>query len=153
MQQSAIPLKRFGSKEDRISVLGLGSHHLGQAQDEGVALEIIREAVKGGITFFDTCWEYHLGVSELLLGKALRDVPKNVFLMTKFCTHGREKNLAMQMLEQSLRRLQTDHLDWWQIHGVAFENNPDLFIRSHGAAGTRQTWNCSSGDEAFRWGR
>jgi len=54
--------------------------------------------------------------------------------MTKVCTHGRDKQLAMQMLEESLRRLQTDHLDLWQIHGVTFDNDPDLFIRPNGAA-------------------
>src|SRR5581483_484408 len=42
--------------------------------------------------------------------------------------------MAMQMLEESLRRLQTDHLDLWQVHGVSFENDPDLFIRPNGAA-------------------
>ena len=43
-------------------------------------------------------------------------------------------SLALQMLEQSLNRLQTDHLDLWQIHGVSFENDPDLFIRPNGGA-------------------
>ncbi len=54
--------------------------------------------------------------------------------MTKVCTHGRDKALAMRMLEESLHRLQTDHLDLWQIHGVSFENDPDLFMRPNGAA-------------------
>src|SRR5581483_5060820 len=54
--------------------------------------------------------------------------------MTKVCTHGREARLATDMLEQSLRRLRTDHIDLWQIHGVAFDNDPDLFIRPNGAA-------------------
>jgi len=54
--------------------------------------------------------------------------------MTKVCTHGRDGLLAMQMLEQSLRRLQTDHLDLWQVHGVVFQNDPGLFIRPGGAA-------------------
>ncbi len=54
--------------------------------------------------------------------------------MTKVCTHGRDKSLAMRMLEQSLNRMQTDHLDLWQIHGVSFENDPELFIRPNGAA-------------------
>ena len=54
--------------------------------------------------------------------------------MTKVCTHGRDGWLAMEMLEQSLRRLQTDHLDLWQIHGVSFDNDPELFIRPKGAA-------------------
>jgi predicted aldo/keto reductase-like oxidoreductase len=57
-----------------------------------------------------------------------------VFLMTKVCTHGRDKTLALRMLDQSLRRLQTDHLDLWQVHGMCFENDPALFIRKNGAA-------------------
>jgi aryl-alcohol dehydrogenase-like predicted oxidoreductase len=44
--------------------------------------------------------------------------------MTKVCTHGRGKELALRMLDESLRRLQTDHLDLWQIHGVSFEDEP-----------------------------
>jgi aryl-alcohol dehydrogenase-like predicted oxidoreductase len=54
--------------------------------------------------------------------------------MTKVCTHGRDKGVALKMLEESLRRLRTDHLDLWQVHGVSFENDPDLFIRNNGAA-------------------
>src|SRR5436305_2339406 len=68
------------------------------------------------------------------MGKGLQGIRDRVFLMTKVCTHGRGKDLAMRMLEQSLRRLQTDHLDLWQVHGMAFENDPDLFIRPGGAA-------------------
>lgn len=68
------------------------------------------------------------------MGKALKDRRGKVFLMTKVCTHGRDQDLAMKMLEQSLRRLRTDHLDLWQIHGVSFDNDPDLFIRPRGAA-------------------
>lgn len=68
------------------------------------------------------------------MGKALKGKRDGVFLMTKVCTHGRDKDLALKMLEQSLRRLQTDHVDLWQIHGVSFENDPDLFIRPNGAA-------------------
>ena len=54
--------------------------------------------------------------------------------MTKVCTHGRSKEVAMRMLEQSLRRLQTDHLDVWQIHEVIYENDPDLIFAPGGAA-------------------
>lgn len=83
---------------------------------------------------FDNCWEYHLGVTELIVGKALKGKRDRAVIMTKVCTHGRDKNLAMQMLEQSLKRLQTDHLDIWQIHGVSFWNDPELFIGPNGAA-------------------
>jgi aryl-alcohol dehydrogenase-like predicted oxidoreductase len=68
------------------------------------------------------------------MGKGLKGLRDKVFLMTKVCTHGRDAWLAMQMLEQSLNRLQTDHLDLWQIHGVSFDNDPELFIRPGGAA-------------------
>jgi len=54
--------------------------------------------------------------------------------MTKVCTHGREARLGLEMLGESLRRLRTDHLDLWQVHGVCFENDPELFIRPNGAA-------------------
>lgn len=130
----SIPLRQFGKNGVKISVLGLGGHHLGDAPDEQTALRIVQEAVDGGITFFDNCWEYHRGKSEIWMGRALQGRRDKVFLMTKVCTHGRESALAMQMLEQSLRRLQTDHLDLWQIHGVSFDNDPDLFIRPNGAA-------------------
>jgi aryl-alcohol dehydrogenase-like predicted oxidoreductase len=129
-----IPLKRFGKTDVRISALGLGGHHLGSAKDEETAIAIVHRAVDGGITFFDNCWEYNRGKSEDWLGKGLKGRRDKAFLMTKVCTHGRDAALAMQMLEQSLRRLQTDHLDLWQIHGVSFQNDAELFMRPGGAA-------------------
>ncbi len=45
--------------------------------------------------------------------------------MTKVCTHGRDKQEALRQLEDSLRRLQTDHLDLWQVHEVVYENDPE----------------------------
>ncbi|MGA2813606.1 MAG: aldo/keto reductase, partial [Candidatus Acidiferrum sp.] len=115
-QQSApssakgIPLRKFGRHDVQISALGFGGHHLGDAADQATAVRIVQEAVDGGITFFDNCWEYHNGKSEVWMGGALKGRRDKVFLMTKVCTHGRDGSLASQMLEQSLRRLQTDHL-------------------------------------------
>jgi uncharacterized protein len=118
----------------RISALGFGGHHLGDIDDVDVAIRLVQEAVDGGITFFDNCWEYHRGKTEDWMGKGLKGRRDRVFLMTKVCTHGREKRIAMQMLVESLNRLQTDHLDLWQVHGICFENDPELFIRPNGAA-------------------
>jgi aryl-alcohol dehydrogenase-like predicted oxidoreductase len=129
-----IPLRKFGKTDVQISALGLGGHHLGAAKEESIAVEIVHRAIDGGVTFFDCCWEYNRGKSEDWLGKGLKGQRDKVFLMTKVCTHGRDGTLATQMLEQSLRRLQTDHLDLWQIHGVSFQNDPELFIRKGGAA-------------------
>jgi aryl-alcohol dehydrogenase-like predicted oxidoreductase len=130
----SIPLRKFGKHDVQVSALGLGGHHLGDAEDEQTAIRIVHEAVDNGITFFDNCWEYHRGKSEDWMGKALKGRRDKIFLMTKVCTHGRDASLAMQMLEQSLNRLQTDHLDLWQVHGVAFDNDPELFTRPGGAA-------------------
>jgi aryl-alcohol dehydrogenase-like predicted oxidoreductase len=132
---NSIPMRSFGRRADvKISALGLGGHHLGDAKDEATAIQICHEAIDGGITFFDNCWEYNRGKSENWMGKGLKGRRDQVFLMTKVCTHGRDAALATEMLDQSLRRLQTDHLDLWQIHGVAFDNDPELFIRHNGAA-------------------
>jgi uncharacterized protein len=118
----------------QISALGLGSHHLGGAKDEKTAIEIVHRALDGGITFFGNAWEYYRGKTESWLGLGLKGRRDKAFVMTKVCTHGRDGSLAMRMLEQSLRRLQTDHLDLWQVHGVVFQNDPELFIRPDGAA-------------------
>ena len=60
------------------------------------------------------------------MGKALKGKRDKVFLMTKVCTHGRDRKVAMKQLEESLKRLQTDHLDLWQIHEVIYYNDPEL---------------------------
>ncbi len=128
-----IPLRRFGKHDVKVSALGFGGHHLGDAADQQAAISLVHMAIDGGVTFFDNCWEYHRGKSEAWMGAALQGCRDKVFLMTKVCTHGRDGSLALQMLEQSLRRLRTDHLDLWQIHGVSFDNDPELFMRPGGA--------------------
>ncbi len=129
-----IPRRKFGKSNVEVSALGLGGHHLGDAKDRKTAETMVARAIDGGVNFFDNCWEYHRGESEVWLGSSLKGKREKVFLMTKVCTHGRDKDLALRMLEQSLNRLQTDHLDLWQIHGVSFETDPARFIRPNGAA-------------------
>jgi uncharacterized protein len=132
---SSIPRRPFGRHQDvQVSALGMGGHHLGSAEDLPTAIKLVHGALDGGINFFDNCWEYTRGKSENWLGWGLKGRRDEAFLMTKVCTHGRDATLAMTMLEQSLNRLQTDHLDLWQVHGVCFENDPELFIRKGGAA-------------------
>src|SRR5437868_1302869 len=117
------PLGRTGVE---VSALGLGGHHLGEFKTVEEAIRLVQEAVDTGITFYDNCWEYWNGRAEDWLGRALQGRRDKVFLMTKVCTHGRGKELALKMLDESLRRLQTDHLDLWQVHGVCFDNDPEL---------------------------
>lgn len=133
-EQAAIPLRSFGKSGVQISALGMGGHHLGDAEDLKTAKELVDRAIEGGINFFDNCWEYHRGKSEVWMGEALKGKRQRAFLMTKVCSHGRDKDVAMNMLHESPNRLQTDHLDLWQIHGVSFDNDPEPFIRPNGAA-------------------
>jgi len=129
----AIPKRPFGRHGDMISALGVGGHHLGNAATVGDAVDIVHEAIDGGITFFDNAWEYNNHRSEEFLGVGLRGGWRSrAFVMTKVCTHGRDATLAMVMLEESLRRLQTDHLDLWQIHAITYDNDPDLAYRKGG---------------------
>src|ERR1700756_1645080 len=126
--------RRFGRTDVNISAIGVGGHHLGDVPTLDEAVQLVHEAVDAGITFFDNAWEYYNGKTETILGRALRDGRREkVFLMTKVCTHGRSGKLAMPMLEDSLRRYQTDHLDLWQIHGIVYDNDPELAHAKGGA--------------------
>jgi aryl-alcohol dehydrogenase-like predicted oxidoreductase len=122
----AIPQRPLGRTGVNVSALGVGGHHLGDFNTVEGAIRLVHEALDAGITFFDNCWEYWDGRAEDWLGRALKGKRDQVILMTKVCTHGRGAALALKMLDESLRRLQTDHLDLWQVHGVSFDNDPEL---------------------------
>jgi aryl-alcohol dehydrogenase-like predicted oxidoreductase len=128
----AIPKKPFGKTGEMISAIGLGGYHVGAAPTLEEAIRFVHEAVDSGVTFFDNAWEYHKGKSEEWMGKALEGRRDKVFLMTKVCTHGRDKNVAMTMLEESLKRLKTDHLDLWQIHECVYDNDPERHFAKGG---------------------
>ena len=129
-----VPQRQLGKTGVQVSALGVGGYHLGSTKDQQEATELVARSLDAGINFFDNCWDYHDGLSEERLGVALKGKRDQAFVMTKVCTHGRGKDLAMQQLEESLRRLQTDHLDLWQIHEVIYYNDPDLIFASGGAA-------------------
>jgi aryl-alcohol dehydrogenase-like predicted oxidoreductase len=110
----------------------LGGYHLGLIGTQREAIRIVHAAVDAGITFMDNAWEYHEGESEERMGKALVDRRDDVFLMSKVCTHGRDRKVAMRQLTQSLRRLKTDHLDLWQVHECVYPNDPERHFASGG---------------------
>src|SRR3954463_3649844 len=98
-----IPRRPFGRTGETVSALGLGGFHLGEIGTEREATTIAHRAIDAGIAFMDNAWEYHDGVSEMRMGKALANGwRQKVFLMTKVCTHGRDAKTAMRMLEESL---------------------------------------------------
>jgi aryl-alcohol dehydrogenase-like predicted oxidoreductase len=120
--RGGIPYRRLGTTKDSVSILGIGGYHIGMcAEDE--ATRIVHEAVDNGVSFFDNAWCYHDGRSEERLGKALVGRRDKAFVMTK--NHGREKNVALEHLEDSLRRLKTDVIDLWMFHECVYDQDPD----------------------------
>jgi aryl-alcohol dehydrogenase-like predicted oxidoreductase len=129
-----VPTRILGKTGTRVSALCFGGAHLGRFENDTEAIRCLHEAIDAGITFLDNAWEYNGGRSEELMGKGLQGRRQQVFLMTKVCSHGRDKQVAMQQLEESLRRLKTDYLDLWQIHEVVYEDDPDRHFAPNGAA-------------------
>src|SRR5581483_6701992 len=116
-----VPKRKFGRASEEVSIVGVGGHTLATAASEAESIRMVHEAIDGGINFMDNAWEYHEGRGEEVMGKGLKGWRDKVFLATKVCTHGKDKKVAMRMLEESLRRLQTDRLDLWSIHAIASE--------------------------------
>lgn len=132
-QNSAgISLRALGRTGVEVTAIGFGGYHLGILKDDAEAVRLVHETIDAGITFMDNAWEYHDGRSEELMGRAIADRRQDVFLMSKVCTHGRDRHEAMRQLEDSLRRLKTDYLDLWQVHEVVYENDPELHFAPGG---------------------
>ncbi|MDP3089595.1 MAG: aldo/keto reductase [Nitrospira sp.] len=129
-----IPKRLLGKTGVQVSALCFGGAHWGRIEDDVEAIRILQEAIDAGVTFLDNAWEYNGGRSEELMGKALQGRRQQVFLMTKVCSHGRDKRVALQQLDESLRRLKTDYLDLWQIHEVVYLDDPDRHFAPGGAA-------------------
>ena len=125
-----IPYRTLGHTGEKVSIVGIGGYHLGRpSEDESI--RIIRTALDQGVNFLDNCWDYNGGVSEERMGKALRDgYRKKAFLMTKIDGHTRRA--AEQQLDESLRRLQTDHVDLLQFHEVIRDTDPEQIFSQGG---------------------
>jgi aryl-alcohol dehydrogenase-like predicted oxidoreductase len=124
-------MRTLGRSGEQVSMVGLGGYHLGMQSDEQESIRIIRRALDSGINFLDNCWDYNGGQSEIRMGKALGDgYRQKAFLMTKI--DGRTKQAAGQQLEESLRRLQTDHIDLLQFHEVIRDTDPDRVFSKGG---------------------
>lgn len=118
-----LPERRLGDTGESVTMLGVGGWHVGRMDDRD-AQATIEAALEGGVRFFDSAESYQGGGSERTLGRFLtpdyRDV---VFLMTK--TTARNGETARAHLEESLRRMNTDYLDLWQVHSLQSPNDVD----------------------------
>ena len=128
---TGLPTRILGRTGQRVSILCLGGWHIGSVKDDNEAIRIMHAAIDEGLTFFDNAWDYHDGHSEEVMGKALAGGKRDkVFLMTKNCE--RDYAGSMKNLDDSLRRLQTDHLDLWQFHEMVYDNDPDWVFEKGG---------------------
>ena len=132
-EQTEMPMRNLGRTGVKVSLIGLGGWHLGfKYIDEDLSIRMIRYAIDNGINFMDNCWDYNDGASEKRMGKALRDGYRDrVFLMTKI--DGRTKEDAVKQLNESLERLDTDHIDLVQHHEILRFEDPHRIFDEQGA--------------------
>jgi predicted aldo/keto reductase-like oxidoreductase len=130
---SDMPYRTLGSTGEKVSIIGLGGAHIGKPKlNESKAVRIIQSAIDQGINFLDNSWDYNEGRTDTRFAKALRDGYRlKAFLMTK--VDGRTKESAAKQLDESLRRMQTDHIDLLQHHEVIRYDDADRIFAS-GAA-------------------
>jgi uncharacterized protein len=128
-----MPYRTLGHTGEKVSIVGLGGDHIGRPDvTEEESQRIVRTAIDNGINFMDNCWCYHSGQSELRMGRALRDgYRQKVFLMTKL--DARDAKSATMQLDESLKRLETSHIDLIQFHAVSRMDEPREIFASGGA--------------------
>jgi aryl-alcohol dehydrogenase-like predicted oxidoreductase len=131
-QAAPMPERPLGRTGHRVRLFSLG----GQAtieqhgtRDESVA--IINRAIDLGVNYIDTAAAYGRGISQTYIGEVMGTRRDEVFLATK--THDRTRDGSLRLLEESLRLLQTDHLDLWQLHNVRTDEQIDLIFGKGGA--------------------
>ncbi len=128
---SGMTYRTLGKTGEKVSAIGLGGYHIGQPKDPEEGIRIVRSAVDRGMNFMDNCWDYNGGESERRMGFALRDGYRDkVFLMTKF--DGRTRASTAAQIDESLKRLQTTHIDLMQYHENIRLEDPDRFFAADG---------------------
>jgi len=126
-RQGDMIYRKLGRTGERVSAIGLGGYHIGVPATEQESARLIRSAIDRGINFLDNCWDYMDGKCEVWMGKALRDgYRQKIFLMTKF--DGRTRAATARQIDESLQRLQTDHVDLMQYHENIRLEDPDRFF-------------------------
>jgi uncharacterized protein len=128
----ALPARPLGKTGFQVPIFSLG----GQATLEkpGTAEEsvaIINRALDLGVRYLDTSRVYGKGVSELYLGEVMKTRRAEVFLASK--TRDRTYDGSMRSLEESLKSLQTDHLDLWQLHNIMRQDDLAKIFAADGA--------------------
>jgi hypothetical protein len=131
-QKATMPTRPLGKTGHHVCLFSLGGQATleepGRTDD---ALAIINRAIDLGVNYIDTAAAYGRGISQTYVGKVMKTRRKEVYLATK--THDRSYDGSMRLLEESLKLLQTDHLDTWQLHNVRTQDDLDKIFANDGA--------------------
>lgn len=111
-------MRELGRTREKVPVLGMGTWEMGDAQNEGRALEIqaIQRGIELGMTLIDTAEMYGNGNAEKLVGQAVKDVRDSVFIATKVSPEHFGYEDVLKSCESSIKRLGVKHIDLYQLH-------------------------------------
>ena len=126
----------FGKTGESFPILSFGGQRIvdGHGCSEEEAIEIVHTAIDRGIRYFDTAWVYSAGQAETRLGKVVKHRRSEMWIATKVFDTTRDG--ARRQLEESLTRLQTDHVNEWRFHDVHSYARLDAFTGKGGALET-----------------
>jgi aryl-alcohol dehydrogenase-like predicted oxidoreductase len=130
-QVGGIPKRKFGRTGEELTVIGQGGARLALIRSEADARKHVRYAFDLGINYFDCAFSYWGGLSEEAYGDALKEVRQEVFITTK--TTKRTASEVNEQLEASLKRLKTDYVDLWQLHGIKTKDEVQEVLSPGGA--------------------
>jgi len=125
-----LPTRTLGKTGVAVTILGLGGEGVLRTwgrEDEAAA--VVHRALEQGITYCDTAPAY--SGSQDYYGEVLPEYRSRIFLASK--THDRSRDGSLRLLEQSLKRLRTDHLDLWQLHNLNTVDELDVIFGKGGA--------------------
>ncbi len=129
---SAMPTRSFGKTGFKVGILSLGGQATIEMKGTEVESEkIINRAIDLGVNYIDTAASYGGGISQLNIGRVMKNRRNEVWLSSK--THDRSYDGSMRLLEESLKNLQTDHLDTWQLHNVQTRAQLEQIFAANGA--------------------
>jgi aryl-alcohol dehydrogenase-like predicted oxidoreductase len=128
-----VETRPFGKTGESFPILSFGGQRIVDDHDctEEEAIEIVNTAIDRGIRYFDTAWIYSQGQAETRLGKVVKHRRSEMWIATKAWDTTRDG--ALRQLEESLGRLQTDHVDEWRLHNVWDYARLDAFTAEGGA--------------------
>lgn len=131
-KDSPMPKRALGKTGYQVGIFSLGGQAtLEKAGTEKESIKIINRALDLGVNYIDTAAAYGQGISETYIGKVMKERRNEVFLATK--THNRSYDGSMKLLEKSLKQLQTDRIDLWQLHNVRTVDDLKKIFASDGA--------------------